>query len=141
VPDWDPASFTKSLLEDMRAHGGTPSTGPMAGQTLLLLTTTGTRTGQLRQSIVNYHRDGDDLVIAASKGGAPTHPAWFHNLVADPEVSIEVDNEVRRVRAEIAAGAERDRLWSDHVALLPQFAAYPAKTERVIPMIRLQRID
>jgi deazaflavin-dependent oxidoreductase (nitroreductase family) len=140
MPDWDPESFTKALIADMRAHGGTPSTGPMAGQPLMVLMTTGAKTGEPRTAIVNYHKDGDRWVIAASKGGAPSHPAWYWNLLARPDVTIEVDNDTLRARATDTDGVERDRLWDDHVALLPQFGEYPKKTSRRIPMIVLKRV-
>lgn len=140
MTDWDPAEFTKTLIADMRAHGGRPASGPMAGKPLLVLTTTGARTGEPRTSIVTYHRDGDRYAIAASMGGAPKHPAWYHNLVANPEATIEVDNETFKVRATDTGGAERDRLWNEHVAQLPEFGEYPKKTDRTIPMLLLERV-
>jgi len=139
MTDWDPASWTRNLIADMRAHGGRPSSGPMAGRPLAVLTTTGAKTGQERQAIGTYHMDGDRWAIAASKSGAPTNPAWFHNLAAHPDATLEVDNEVVPVRATITSGAERDRLWDDHVKERPEFGEYPSKTTRVIPMIVLER--
>jgi deazaflavin-dependent oxidoreductase (nitroreductase family) len=138
---WDPSSWTRDLIADMRANGGRPSAGPMAGKPLMILMTTGARTGESRQAIVTYHKDGDRWAIAASKSGAPTHPAWYHNLVANPIATVEVDNEVVKVRATDATGDERNRLWNDHVAELPEFGEYPSKTDRVIPMLILERID
>jgi deazaflavin-dependent oxidoreductase (nitroreductase family) len=140
MTEWDPEAWTRNLIADMRANGGVPSTGPMAGETLLILTTTGAKTGEPRTSIVNYHHDGDAWVIAASKGGADTNPAWYYNILANPEVTIEVDNEVLQARANVTRGTERDHLWDDHVRALPKFGEYPSKTDRVIPMIRLERI-
>jgi deazaflavin-dependent oxidoreductase (nitroreductase family) len=140
MTDWDPAEFTRALVADMRAHGGRPASGPMAGKPLIVLTTTGARTGEPRTSIVTYHRDGDRYAIAASMGGAPKHPAWYHNLVANPEATIEVDNETFKVRATDTSGPERDRLWKEHVAQLPEFGEYPKKTDRTIPMLLLDRI-
>jgi deazaflavin-dependent oxidoreductase (nitroreductase family) len=139
MPDWDPAEFTRALIADMRAHGGRAASGPMAGKPLMVLTTTGARTGEPRTSIVTYHKDGDRFAIAASMGGAPKHPAWYHNLVANPEATIEVDNETFKVRATDTSGAERDRLWDEHVVLLPEFGEYPKKTDRTIPMLLLNR--
>ena len=139
MTDWDPAAWTRNLIADMREHGGRPASGPMAGKPLAILGTKGARTGIPRTAIVTYHRDGDRLAIAASKGGAPTHPAWYHNLVANPEVTCEVDNQVFKARALEIKGPERDRLWNDHVAQLPEFGEYPKKTDRVIPMILLER--
>jgi len=139
MADWDPAEFTKALIADMRAHGGRAASGPMAGKPLMVLTTTGARTGEPRTSIVTYHKDGDRFAIAASMGGAPKHPAWYHNLVANPEATIEVDNESFKVRATDTSGAERDRLWDEHVVQLPEFGEYPKKTDRTIPMLLLNR--
>ncbi|HET9614119.1 MAG TPA: nitroreductase family deazaflavin-dependent oxidoreductase [Candidatus Limnocylindrales bacterium] len=139
MTDWDPEAWTRNLIADMRAHGGRPASGPMAGKPLMILTTKGAKSGEDRTAIVTYHKDGDAWIIAASKGGAPEHPAWFHNLRAHPDVTAEVDNEVFPVRAREATGPERDRLWNDHVAQLPEFGEYPKKTDRVIPMFVLER--
>ena len=139
MPDWDPAEFTKALIADMRAHGGRAASGPMAGKPLMVLTTTGARSGEPRTSIVTYHKKGDRFAIAASMGGAPKHPAWYHNLIANPDATIEVDNETFKVRATDTSGAERDRLWDEHVAELPEFGEYPKKTDRTIPMLLLDR--
>jgi deazaflavin-dependent oxidoreductase (nitroreductase family) len=111
----------------------------MAGKPLMVLTTTGAKTGEPRTAIVTYHKDGDRWAIAASKGGDPKDPLWLHNLEAQPDVTIEVDNEHVPVHAVITSGAERDRLWNDHVAAFPEFGEYPKKTDRVIPMILLER--
>ena len=138
--NWDPEAWTKALIADMREHGGRPASGPMAGKPLAILTTTGAKTGLPRTAIVPTHRDGDRLAIAASKGGAPTHPQWYYNLTANPEVTVEVDNETFQARAVDTTGAERDRLWKDHVAQLPEFGEYPKKTDRTIPMVLLERI-
>lgn len=140
MTDWDPEAWTRNLIADMRAHGGRPSSGPMAGKPLMILTSKGAKSGEDRTAIVTYHREGDAYVIAASKSGEPTNPAWYHNLVANPEVTIEVDNEVFGARAREVTGPERDRLWNDHVAELPEFGEYPKKTDRVIPMLVLERV-
>lgn len=136
VDDW-----TRNLIADMRAHGGRPSaaSGWAAGKPFLILTSKGAKTGDERVAITTYHMDRDRWVIAASKGGADVHPGWYHNLKAQPEATIEVDNEVIRVRATEETGAERDRLWNDHVAALPEFGEYPKKTSRVIPIFVLER--
>src|SRR5215207_5745708 len=103
LDDW-----TRTLIEDMRAHGGRPSaaTGWAAGKPFIILTTRGARSGEDRVAIVTYHTDRDRWVIAASKSGADENPAWYHNLKANPEVMIEVDNQQVRVRATEVAGAE-----------------------------------
>ena len=139
MTDWDPETFTKSLIADMRASGGRPASGYFAGKPLLILTSTGAKTGQPRTAVVTYHKEGDGYVVAASKGGDPSNPGWYHNLVAHPDATVEVDNQTFPVRAMEASGPERDRLWDDHVAQLPEFGEYPKKTDRTIPMILLER--
>ena len=132
--------WTRDLIADMRANGGVPTKGPFTGRKLVILTTTGARSGEPRTAILAYRSDGDRIVIAGSKGGAPTDPAWVHNLRAQPLASAEVNNEVFPVAATIEAdGPERDRLWAAHVADMPGFGEYPAKTARIIPMIVLER--
>jgi deazaflavin-dependent oxidoreductase (nitroreductase family) len=141
MTDWDPAAFTKALIADMREHGGAITQGPMAGKTLLILTSTGAKTGEPRIATLTYTRDGDAYVIAASKSGMPTNPAWFANLVANPTVTIEAEGRTTKATAVVAEGADRDKLWSRHVEAHPEFADYPEKTGgRVIPMIRLNPI-
>lgn len=135
-------SYLVPLIEDIRAHGGQVTEGPMAGEPMLILTSLGARSGEPRIAVLNYHRDGERLVVAATKGGAPTHPAWYHNLVAHPEVTIEVDGQVHRARATaIVDGPERDRLWAGHVRALPKFAEYILRTSRVIPMVVLDLLS
>lgn len=88
-----------------------------------------------------YTTDGDRIVIIASKGGAPTNPDWFHNLVANPVATVEVGSERFPVRATVAEGQERDRLYSQQVAAMPNFADYQKKTARRIPVVILERIS
>ena len=141
MADGERESFTARLVADMRAHGGVPSEGYFRGRKLLILTTTGAKSGQPRTAVLAYRNDGDAWAIAASKGGAPENPGWFRNLEADPHATVEVNNEVVPVLATLeATGPERDRLWNAHVAEMPGFGEYPAKTDRVIPMIRLERV-
>jgi deazaflavin-dependent oxidoreductase (nitroreductase family) len=141
MPDWDPRTFTANLIADLRAHGGTASSGPMAGRPLLILTTTGAKTGQQRETIVTYTRDGDDFVVAGSKSGAPTHPSWFVNLVANPIVHVEAAGRSFDAKATETEGADRDRLWDAHAEARPEFKDYPGKTGgRIIPMVRLTPI-
>jgi deazaflavin-dependent oxidoreductase (nitroreductase family) len=137
--NWDPESWTRNLIADMREHGGRASSGPMAGKPLMILITKGAKSGSDRTAIVTYHRDGDAWIIAASKGGAPENPSWYHNLLANPTATAEIDNELVPLRAREATGEERDRLWNDHVAELPEFGEYPKKTDRVIPIFVLER--
>jgi deazaflavin-dependent oxidoreductase (nitroreductase family) len=134
------SAFTRMLMDDIRAHGA-PTTGPMAGRPLMILTTRGARTGKERTAVITYTRDGDRYVIAASKSGAPTNPAWFYNLRTDPVVTVETGGETFKARATVTGGEERDRLWDQHAAERAEFREYPKITDRVIPMILLERID
>ena len=135
----DVNAFEDALVAEMRANEGRVASGPLAGHPLLIMTSRGAKTGAPRRAILTYHRDGDDYIVAGTASGAPTTPGWVHNVQADPEVDIEVGNERLDATASIVEGAERDRLWDDHVRALPWFADYPAQTGgRVIPMIRLK---
>lgn len=132
-------AFNRDLVREYRANGGTV-TGPFAGRPLLLLTTTGARSGVQRTTPLVYTTDGERLVIIASKGGAPTNPAWYHNLTANPEATVELGTERFQVRAEVAQGDERDRLFEAQAAQMPNFAEYQRKTSRRIPVVTLQRL-
>ena len=132
-------SWEDSLIADLRANGGRPSGGPLAGHPLMVMISTGARSGVPRRAILTYSRDAGDYIIAGTKGGAPTDPAWVSNLRANPEVTLEVDNETFAALATEASGPERDRLWAQHVTELPWFGEYEAKVVRVIPMFRLTR--
>jgi deazaflavin-dependent oxidoreductase (nitroreductase family) len=134
---WDQEAFENAMIEDMRAHGGAVTTGPLAGHPLLVMSSTGAKTGKRRRAILTYTRDGDTYVVAGTAGGSPTTPAWVHNVAANPGVTIEVGNRSLIATAAIADGADRQRLWDRHVAELPHFAEYPEKAGRDIPMIRL----
>ena len=129
----------RSIIEEFRANAGKVG-GAFAGRTLLLLHTVGAKSGQSRINPVAYVSDGDRLVIIASKGGAPTNPAWYHNLCAHPLVTVEVGSEQFQARAEIVAEPERTRLYDKMVAAMPGFAAYRERTTRVIPVIILKRV-
>ncbi|HYZ01274.1 MAG TPA: nitroreductase family deazaflavin-dependent oxidoreductase, partial [Candidatus Binatia bacterium] len=113
-------AFNRDLVKEYRANGGTV-TGPFAGRPLLLLTTTGARSGEQRTTPLVYTTDGERLVIIASKGGAPNNPAWYHNLTANPEATVELGTERFQVRAEVAQGEERDRLFEAQAAQMPNF--------------------
>jgi deazaflavin-dependent oxidoreductase (nitroreductase family) len=133
------ADWNKNVVDEFRAKGGKGIVH--FGDNLLLLTTRGAKSGQVRTTPVVYHRDGDRYVIAASKGGAPTHPGWYHNLVKHRAAEIEVGTEKFRVRATpLAKGPERDRLYDAHGANFAAFRDYPAKTKRVIPVVVLERV-
>jgi deazaflavin-dependent oxidoreductase (nitroreductase family) len=133
-------AFNRDLVNEYRANGGTV-TGPFAGRPLLLLTTTGARSGEQRTTPLVYSTDGDLLVVIASKGGAPTHPAWYHNLTANPEATVELGTERFQVRAEVARGQERDRLFEAQATQMPNFAEYQRKTSRRIPVFTLRRLS
>ena len=137
----DRRSRNQAVIDEFRANGGQMLTGTHAGRALLLLTTTGAKSGRPFTSPLAYTRDGDRYVVIASKGGAPTNPDWYHNLVANPEVTVEVGAETFRARAIPAEGEERDRLYAAQAAERPVFAEYQQKTTRRIPVIVLERID
>lgn len=128
--------FNKRIMDEFHANGGKVG-GRFQGIDILILTSTGARTGQTRWNPLAYTRDGDRFVIVASKGGAPTSPDWYHNLVANPSAVIEVGTEVISVEASIAAGPERERLYAQHAARMPQFLEYAKNTTRTIPVVVL----
>jgi deazaflavin-dependent oxidoreductase (nitroreductase family) len=133
--------FNRALVEDLREHGGQATSGPFKGRSVLILTTRGAKSGQTRVTPLVYSRDGDRYVIIASKGGAPTHPAWYHNLVTHPEVTIEAGGEKFEARAHVKGGDEYERLYQQHADVNPMFHEYRKKTSRKIPVVVLERID
>lgn len=136
----DPSNFNQQIIDEFRANGGKVG-GMFEGAPMLLLTTTGAKSGQPRVSPLVYSTDGDRMVIMASKGGAPTNPDWFHNLRANPEVTLEVGTETFPARASVPDGEERQRLWDQMVAQMPGFADYQRNTTREIPVVVLERAD
>ena len=133
--EWDERN--DKVIEQFRAQAGNVGAGKTPH---LLLTTTGAKSGLPRVNPLHYSTDGDRFVVVASKGGFATHPDWYFNLVAHPEVTVEVGAERFRARASVAEGAERERLYSEHAALLPHFADFPKRTKRQIPVILLECI-
>lgn len=133
--DWD--EFNKGVVEQFRENGGQI---PGRKHPLILLTTTGAKSGLPRINPLNYSTDGDRIIVIASKGAAPTHPDWYHNLVAHPEAIIEIGAEKFPVRAKTAEGEERERLFNAQAALMPFFADYQRQTTRQIPVIIFERI-
>jgi deazaflavin-dependent oxidoreductase (nitroreductase family) len=131
-------AFNRPVIEEFRANGGRCA-GPLAGNPMVLLTTTGARSGQPRVSPVTYTTDGDRWVLIASKAGADHHPAWYHNVVAHPDVTLEVGDEAFPARAEVATGAERERLFEARVAVMPRFGRYRELTDREIPVVVISR--
>jgi deazaflavin-dependent oxidoreductase (nitroreductase family) len=132
-------SWNQDLIDDMRAHEGHPSSGPFVGRDVLILTTTGAKTGETRETPLVYSRSGDDIVIVASMGGAPRNPAWYHNLVAHSLVTVEVDGKRFEAIARVVGPDERRRLYDRHAQTNPSFLEYEAKTSRLIPVIVLTR--
>jgi len=128
----------RALKQELRATGRVAS-GPYAGRRILILTTTGAKSGKPREVPVTYSRDGERYVIAATQSGAPTNPSWYHNLVAHPDVIVEADGERFAARARITSGAERNRLWEQHASERTVMNEYQAKTTRVIPVVTLVR--
>ncbi len=133
MPDWN-----SRTVEEFRANGGKVG-GVWKDRPLLLLTTTGSKSGKRHTTPTMYLHDGDRLLIFASKGGAPTHPDWYHNLRVNPHVTVEVGGETYEATATVLTGEERDRLYGRQAELYPQFADYQAKTTRKIPVIALER--
>jgi deazaflavin-dependent oxidoreductase (nitroreductase family) len=133
----DMGAHNAQVIEQFRANGGrSPTGGPM-----LLLTTTGARTGRVRTTPMMYIRDGDRLMVIASNAGAPKNPDWYHNLLADPAVTVEIDGETYPAKAVVPRGAERDELFAGVVERYPFFADHQAKAGRTIPVVVLVRSD
>ncbi len=132
--------FNHNLIDEFRATNG-KVTGHFEGAPLLLLTTTGAKTGRKHTNPVVYLQDGERWAVFGSKGGAPTHPAWYLNLVVNPIVTVELPGETFEARAVTAEGADRDRIWTAQKEAMPGFKDYEAKTERQIPVIVLERVD
>ena len=134
MSDWN-----NKIIEEFRAKGGR-GVGPF-GDNLALLTTHGARSGRAHTTPLAFHRDRGRYVVIASMGGAPKHPAWYHNLLANPDAELEVGTEKFRVRATpIASGPERDRLFAQQAAIMPGFKEYEKKTTRIIPAVVLEPI-
>ena len=127
------------VIQQFRTNNGTIHSGMFKGARLLLLTTTGAKSGKQRVNPLAFTRDGDNFVVIASKGGSPTHPDWYRNLVANPNVTVEVGMERFEAQARVAEGEERDRLYAAQAAIMPGFAAYQRKTSRQIPVVVLER--
>ncbi len=135
-----PNDWNQAVIEEFRANSGKVG-GPFAGRTLLLLHTVGAKSGHERVNPLAYVSDGDRLVIIASKGGAPTNPDWFYNLLAHPQVTVEVSAEQFLAQAAFPPEPERSRLYSLMVDMMPIFAEYQRKATRVIPVITLTRLE
>lgn len=134
----DQNDYNRQLIEEFRANRS-KGEGQFDGRPLLLLTTIGAKSGQRRTTPMMYIPDNDRWLVIASNIGAPTHPDWYRNLVAHPEVTVEVGTETFDATAVVTQGAERDQLWTRIVELYPFFAEHQTKTTRQIPVIALSR--
>jgi deazaflavin-dependent oxidoreductase (nitroreductase family) len=131
--------FNEGVIEDFRAHRGHLTRGPFRGGSVLLLTTRGAKSGRERTNPLAYTRDGDRIVVIASKGGAPTNPAWYRNLRANPRVTVEVGPDRFEANARVAKGTERRRLYKLQASRMPAFKEYEKRTVREIPVVVLER--
>jgi len=131
--------YNQRIIAEFRANGGKLG-GEWEGYHLLLLHSTGAKTGRHRVNPVGYRRDGDRFVVLGSNGGAPAHPDWYHNLRANPQVTVQVGHERFAARARVAANDERDRLWGEFKQEIPVLVDYEQKTSRQIPVVVLERV-
>ena len=131
--------FNEKIIDEFRANGGKVG-GPFEGAPLLLLHTTGAKTGRTRVKPLAYRREGDRLVVFGTKGGAPTNPEWYYNIRANPRVTVEVGNDRFEADARIAPPDERDRIWRLQTRDAPVFADYQKRTDRTIPVVILERV-
>jgi deazaflavin-dependent oxidoreductase (nitroreductase family) len=133
MSDWN-----EKVIAEFRANQGRVG-GPFEGAPMLLLHSTGAKTGTERVNPMMYQAVGDGFAVFASKGGAPTNPDWFHNLRANPQAQIEVGEETVDVTARVLDPEEREPIWEEQKARYPGFADYEEKTDRVIPVVMLDR--
>ena len=131
--------FNDRVIEEYRATGGTV-TGPFAGTPLLLLTSVGARTGRPRTNPLAYLEHEGRLHVFGAHLGAPEHPDWYYNLVAEPRVTIELGTEEFEAVADVLTGRERERIWQAQVAAMPVLEEYARKAGREIPVVRLERV-
>jgi deazaflavin-dependent oxidoreductase (nitroreductase family) len=131
-------TFNEEAIRAFRANGG-KLPGEMHAVPIVLITALGAKTGTPRTVPVAYFEIDGRLVVAASMGGAPRNPPWFHNLVAHPEVTVELGGETFGAVASVTVGSDRDRLWEEIVRRFPVWGGYQAKTSRVIPVVELSR--
>jgi deazaflavin-dependent oxidoreductase (nitroreductase family) len=135
-----PEDFNSKIIAEFRANGGKVG-GPFEGAPLLLLHTTGAKSGQERVNPMMYRKLGDGYVVFASKGGAPVSPDWYHNLVANPRVRAEIGTQTVDLRARVADAAEREPIWTAWKQANPGFAEYERKTSRQIPVVFLEPVS
>jgi deazaflavin-dependent oxidoreductase (nitroreductase family) len=133
VPNWN-----EKIIEEFRANEGKVG-GVFEGAPMVLLTSKGAKTGKPHTNPLMYLPDGDRVVVFASYGGAPENPQWFNNMVANPDATAEVGTETFPVRATVAEGEERERLFEEQKKRYPQFGEYEKKTTRKIPVVILEK--
>jgi deazaflavin-dependent oxidoreductase (nitroreductase family) len=133
VSDWN-----REIVDEFRANGG--KVAAFEGRPLLLLHSTGAKSGDLYVNPLVYQPLGDDFAVFGSKAGAPVNPGWYHNLIANPDTVVEFGTETIPVRARVAEGDERDRIWEEQKRVNPNFAEYEEKTTRPIPVVILERV-
>jgi deazaflavin-dependent oxidoreductase (nitroreductase family) len=131
MSDWN-----AGVIAEFRSNHGKVG-GNFKGAPLLLLHHVGAKTGTARVNPMMYLKDGERYLVFATKGGAPTNPGWYHNLLAHPDVEAEIGDETVKLRAEALRGEERDRFYARQAALYPRFAEYQRKTKRIIPVVAL----
>ena len=131
--------FNQNIITEFRANAGKVG-GPFAGAPMTLLTTKGATSGQPHTTPLVHLEDGGRVVVFASMGGAPKHPQWYRNVVANPDVEVEVGTEKYAAKARVTEGKEHDELFAKQVALIPTFGEYQTKTSRVIPVVVLERV-
>ena len=135
----DMREFNENLIKEFRENNGVVG-GSFANAPLILVTHTGAKTGTKRTSPLVYTRDDDRIVLIASKGGAPTHPHWYLNMTANPQVTVELPGETFEATVTEVRGEERDRLYQAQAAQMPNFDDYAKATSRAIPVLVLERI-
>jgi deazaflavin-dependent oxidoreductase (nitroreductase family) len=133
------SDYNAPIIKEFRANGGRLG-GNFAGAPMLLLHTTGAKSGKERVNPMMYQEVGDDYAVFASKAGAATNPDWYHNLVAHPDAAVEIGTDTKTVRARVAAGDERTRIWEIQKERYPGFAEYERNTDREIPVVILEPV-
>jgi deazaflavin-dependent oxidoreductase (nitroreductase family) len=134
------SDFNQQIIDEFRRSGGKVG-GGFDGAPMVILTTTGAKSSRRHATPLVYLPEDNHVYVFGSKAGAPTHPAWYHNLVANPRVTVERDGETYEADARVVTGTDRDRLFAAQAQAMPGFAEYQAKTTRTIPVIELQRVS
>ena len=138
MTDADWLALNEGVIAEFRANGGRCG-GRWEGNPMVLLTTVGAKSGRQRTSPVTYTTDDDRIVLIASRAGDDRHPAWYHNLVANPRVVVEVGDERFDAEARVASEPERTRLLDERIAVMPRFGEYLQMTDRTIPVVVIER--